>query len=329
LRGFATHRPEVPLAGVICNRVGGARHAAILAAAVARHLPSLPFLGALPRDPLLALPERHLGLVQAGEHPKLDALVANAADAVEAAVDLERFLSLAQPGRAKGISGAPLLVPPLGQRIAVAQDVAFAFAYPATLAGWRAAGASLHPFSPLADEAPTSDCDAIYLPGGYPELHAGRLAGNARFISGLREAARRGAVIYGECGGYMVLGERLIDGAGRSYAMAGLLPLVTSFAAPRLHLGYRGGTLAATTPLGPAGASYRGHEFHYATVEVEGPGDPLFHLRDAEDAPRGPAGLVRGRIMGSFLHLVDRVEEEAAGADFARKARIEAAAHGA
>jgi cobyrinic acid a,c-diamide synthase len=174
------------------------------------------------------------------------------------------------------------------------------------LEGWRSAGAELTPFSPLADEAPVMDADAVFLPGGYPELHAGALAGNRRFLAGLVEAAERGATIYGECGGYMVLGRGLVDAAGTRHAMAGLLPLETSFAERRRQLGYRQARLPAAGPLGAAGAAFRGHEYHYATILEEGAGSPLFATADADGSALGMAGRVKGKVMGSFLHLVDR-----------------------
>ncbi|MFN7104951.1 MAG: cobyrinic acid a,c-diamide synthase, partial [Pseudorhizobium sp.] len=164
-----------------------------------------------------------------------------AADAASRSVDLAALAALARPLAASGAgrSGWPVLLPPPGQRIAVASDVAFAFAYPHLLRGWQAAGAEILSFSPLADEAPDAGADAVYLPGGYPELHAGQLAAASRFKAGMQQAAERGAAVYGECGGYMVLGEGLIDAGGERHAMLGLLPLVTSFAARKLHLGYR------------------------------------------------------------------------------------------
>src|SRR5437764_808630 len=173
------------------------------------------------------------------------------------------------------------LLPPLGQRIAVARDDAFLFAYPAVLEGWRRQGAELSLFSPLADEAPAPASDAVYLPGGYPELHAGRLAAATPFLTALRRTAASGAQIYGECGGYMVLGETLRDAEGEIHRMAGLLPLATSFTERRLHLGYRAATLLGAGPLGAAGALFRGHEFHYATTAAAGPAAPLFALADS------------------------------------------------
>lgn len=304
LRGFMSHRADVPVAAVIFNRVGGPRHAAMLENSVHTALPALRILGHVPRHAELALPERHLGLVQAAEHPDLRGFLDRAAELVSAAVDLDALLALARPSRIASLPTAQPL-PPLGQRIAVARDVAFAFAYPAMLEGWRQAGAELSFFSPLADEAPDAAADAVFLPGGYPELHAGELAARSNFLRGVRKAAAH-AAIYGECGGYMVLGQGLVDAAGQRHAMAGLLPLETSFAQRHRALGYRQVALAAAGPLGAAGTGFRGHEFHYATIVSEGAGVPLFTAADADGGALGAAGRIEGRVMGSFLHLVDR-----------------------
>ncbi len=303
--GFARHRAATPLAGVILNRVGSARHRALLAAALAAELPQLPLLGAVPRHQALDLPSRHLGLVPAGEQAALDAFLDRAAVLVEENVAVARVAALASPAAMTARRASPP-VPPLGSRIAVARDDAFAFAYPAVLAGWRDAGAAISFFAPLADEAPDASSDAIYLPGGYPELHAGRLAAAQRCRAALDDLAARGAMIYGECGGYMMLGAGLVDADGTRHRMAGLLPLETSFAARNLHLGYRGVALAAAGPLGAAGATYRGHEFHYATICNEGAGAALFHAADAAGASLGAVGRVCGTVMGSFVHLIDR-----------------------
>jgi cobyrinic acid a,c-diamide synthase len=305
VEGFARHRRDVTVAGVIFNRVAGERHAAVAAAALRRTMPELSLLGALLRSDNLELSSRHLGLIPAGEHRSLDAFLDRAAVAIRESIDVDALIGLARPSRLTVTSGDPPL-PSLGTRIAVARDRAFVFAYEAVLGGWRAAGAEFAFFSPLADEPPPLDADAIYLPGGYPELYAGRIAANRNFLGGLRRAAQRGAAIYGECGGYMVLGENLIDAGGTPHAMAGLLPLKTSFAARKLHLGYRSATLAAGGPLGNAGRRFRGHEFHYASIIAEGEGVPLFQVEDAEGAILGQAGRVAGNVAGSFLHLIDR-----------------------
>jgi cobyrinic acid a,c-diamide synthase len=266
----------------------------------------IPVLGCLPRDEAFRLPERHLGLVQASEHRNIDRFLDAAADRLAEQLDLAALLAMARVVTS-GTPGSPdCAVPALGQRIAVAKDSAFAFAYPALLDAWRAAGAEIRFFSPSADETPAHDTDSIYLPGGYPELHAGRLAASEFFLRGLREAAARGATIFGECGGYMVLGAGLIDRAGARHAMAGLLPLESSFAERRLHLGYRQATVISNGPLGAAGAAYRAHEFHYATVIDEGPGEALFDCTDSHGQDLGASGRSRGRVFGSFLHLIDR-----------------------
>ncbi len=305
VEGFARHRGDVVIGGIILNRAGGARHAALAEAALRRVLPELPLLGTLMRDPTLDLPSRHLGLLPAGEHAALEAFLDRAADRVAEALDLDALCALARPATLRGGQDLPAL-PPLGQSIAVARDAAFAFAYPAVLEDWRRAGADLAFFSPLADEAPPAACDAVYLPGGYPELFAGQLAANHAFLAGMRAAAKRGAVIYGECGGYMALGRALIDAEGCAHALLGLLPLETSFAARRLHLGYRQATLEGDGPLGAAGQSFRGHEFHYASIVTEGEGAPLFRLADADGVSLPAAGRVIGKVMGSFVHLIDR-----------------------
>jgi cobyrinic acid a,c-diamide synthase len=195
---------------------------------------------------------------------------------------------------------------PPGQRIALAQDRAFSFIYPHILRQWRLAGAEIIPFSPLADEAPDAMADAVWLPGGYPELHAGTLASAQEFRRGLHELARRSVPIHGECGGYMVLGRGLEDADGNKHEMAGLLGLETSFSKRKLHLGYRRARLRAACPLGAAGTEVLGHEFHYAsTVSVSG--DPLVDCRDAAGGEVPEHGARQGSITGTFFHVIDRV----------------------
>ena len=223
---------------------------------------------------------------------------------MERHLDVDALVALAGPSRLEPVAARPP-VPPLGGRIAVAADPAFAFAYPSLLDGWRDAGAEIVLFSPLADQAPDAAADAVYLPGGYPELHAGRLAGNAGFLGGLRGAAERGAAVLGECGGYMVMGRVLVDADGTHHAMAGLLGLETSFARRKLHLGYRRATLLQPGALGRIGDGWRGHEFHYATVLAE-EGEPLFSIGDAGGGDLGRCGLAAGRMAGSFIHIIDR-----------------------
>ena len=310
VHGFASFRSDVEIAGIVFNRTGSDRHAELLREASAKT--GLPVLGCLRRDPALSLPDRHLGLVQASEHPDLESFLNHAADRVAATVDIDTLMALARQTRPSASSSVPsgdaaMPLPVLGQRIAVARDRAFDFAYPLVLEGWHRAGAEVSIFSPLADKGPPATADAVYLPGGYPELHAGRIAGARRFLSGLRAAAVRGATVYAECGGYMVLGESLIDADGQAHAMAGLLPVETTFAERGLTLGYRSAAVLADGPLGGTGASFRGHEFHYARVLREDGDSALFRCADASGRDLGTVGRRVGSIMGSFVHLVDRM----------------------
>ena len=307
-KAFAQHRPSVDIAGVIFNRIGGPRHAEILTDALRRFAPDLEVFGCLPRIESLALPERHLGLVQAQEHAELDGFLAKAAEWIGAHLDIPAIRRVMRPWPVRPKMDGPVPIPPLGQRIAIARDDAFSFVYPAVVEGWRKAGAEISFFSPLTNQSPNVKADAVYLPGGYPELHAGRLSANWDFMEGLQRAADENKAIYGECGGYMVLGQGLTDASGRRHPMAGLLPLETSFAKRRLHLGYRRVTLAKNGPLGPARRKFRGHEFHYATVIEEGPGIPLFRIEDAVGTDLGETGLGDRRVQGSFVHLIDQAE---------------------
>jgi cobyrinic acid a,c-diamide synthase len=291
------------IAGAIANQVASERHADLVREGFLRV--SVPLLGLVRRDQTIALPSRHLGLVQAEEHVGLAAKIARAGELVAEGCDLDRILGIAQAG-----SCVPTLSPqervgplaPLGQRIAVARDVAFAFAYPHLLQDWRDRGAAIYFFSPLSDEPPSDNADAVFLPGGYPELHAGRIATAEQFRSGMQKAAARGALIYGECGGYMVLGDSLTDADGAAHPMLGLLPLSTSFEDRKLTLGYR--RLKPINDL-PWKQPLAAHEFHYARIVSEGEGDSLFEAESVDSARLGPIGLRCGRIMGSFAHVID------------------------
>lgn len=305
--GCKTYRDDIAIAGVILNMVSSARHEGLVARAIERL--GLPVFGALHHGKDIALPERHLGLVQADETADLDGRLDNIADAIGAAVRIERLVDAATPlhivpdGAASGTSPHVSVLEPPGQRIALAQDSAFSFVYPHILAGWRQAGAEILPFAPLADEAPDAACDAIWLPGGYPELHGPALAHAARFKTGMRAAAARGLPIHGECGGYMVLGTGLQDVDGSRHETLGLLGLETSFAKRQLHLGYR---RARLIPPGAAGQrELFGHEFHYATVTAN-PDEALALIEDASGGAVADQGSRRGSVTGTFFHVIDQ-----------------------
>ncbi|WP_029042061.1 cobyrinate a,c-diamide synthase [Cucumibacter marinus] len=299
-QGFAGLRADVQMAGVILNKVASDRHEAMLRGAL--HQIAMPVIGVVRRDDGLTVPDRHLGLILPGEVEGIEAIIEAAADAVEGGLDFDRLEALAAPvpdGQAKSL-------PPLGQRIAIARDACFAFTYEHWLRDWRARGAEMSFFSPLADEAPAANADAIYLPGGYPELHGQALEAATGFRQGLMAARDRGALIYGECGGYMVLGRAIIDRAGNRFGMTGLLPHETAIDAPRRILGYR-----RITHRGPLhwGEALMGHEFHYSRESSPGAETALFTATDATGNDARSHGGVDGRVCGSYLHVIDAARE--------------------
>ena len=296
--GFSRYDRSVHIAGVILNRVASPRHERLARSGM--DAVGIRVFGALPRRGDLKLPERHLGLVQAVEHPNLDARIAEYASFLRAHVDIPALRGAATANTRP--TSVPSWIRPPAQRIALAQDAAFSFTYAHVLEGWRRAGAEILPFSPLADEPPAADADLVWLPGGYPELHAGKLAEAHGFQAGLTEFAKT-RPIHGECGGYMALGEGLIDADGVRHKMAGLLGLVTSYAQRKMHLGYRRATLLA--PMGgvEAGAALTGHEFHYSTI-LDQPDAPLANVTDAEGTAVPETGSYRGRVSGSFFHMI-------------------------
>ncbi len=300
--GFAAFNPKVRVGGVVLNKLGSDRHRSLIADALAPL--GIPVLGAIPRDETLVLPERHLGLVQASEHPDLAARLSHFADMAARHLDLDAITAMAAPLPKLDPSTRATLKPP-GQRIALAYDAAFSFVYAHVLDGWRNDGAEIVPFSPLSDEPPPDGCDVCWLPGGYPELHAGALAAARRFIDGVTRFAETRSV-HGECGGYMVLGEGLEDAKGTRHAMAGLLSHATSFAKRKLHLGYRQARLIADHPLGASGDVVRGHEFHHATIVDQGRDDPFVEVTDAQGRPVTETGSRRGLISGTFFHAIAR-----------------------
>jgi len=298
--GLRDFRKGVHIAGVVLNRVASPRHEDLVRRAMDGA--GIAVLGALPRHAPIALPERHLGLVQAEELARLSELIAEAARLVAERMDLDTVLRLAECSWTAPHTSLPACVTPPGQRIALARDAAFSFVYPHILEGWRAAGAEILPFSPLADEGPDDTTDVCWLPGGYPELHAGQIASNRRFRNALQAFAKTRPV-HGECGGYMVLGQGLTDAKGVRHEMMGLLGLETSFAKRRMHLGYRRAELAAGMPGHAQGARLRGHEFHYASILAQ-PDPPLASVRDANGAEVVETGSRRERVTGTFFHLI-------------------------
>ena len=301
VKGCAAYDERLKVAGVIVNRVGSERH---------RRLVGRGDRGDGCSGRRRAAAQRHDRAARAPSGPGAGGRDGGARSAPRGDRRFHRGACRLRSGprtgrrsRPRFVLAAPAAVRPPGQRIALARDAAFSFIYPHLVQGWRAAGAEIVPFSPLADEPPPSDCDVCWLPGGYPELHAGRLAAAERFRDGLRRFAETRPV-HGECGGYMALGQSLIDASGVAHPMAGLLGVETSFEKRRMTLGYREARIASDCALGTAGALLRGHEFHYATIVATGADDPFAFVRDVYGAPEAPSGSRRGRVTGSFFHVI-------------------------
>jgi len=289
-------RMGVDLAGVIFNRCRSERHRNMAATALAGT--GIDLFGAVREDNGMTVPSRHLGLVQADDLDAADTIIAAAAEVIRKGTDLEKIIAAGQPLRRH--DSESIAIPPPGQRIAVARDRAFGFAYSHLLTGWQQAGAEICPFSPLADEPAPTDCDFIYLPGGYPELHLPELAAAGRFHESLRQAAAKEIPVYGECGGYMVLGQTITGADGQAVPMAGLLDCETSFARRQLHLGYRQLETLGDIPLPPRAIA---HEFHYTTAVSE-KGEPVFAASDREGRELGTMGVRKGSVFGSYAHLI-------------------------
>jgi cobyrinic acid a,c-diamide synthase len=291
--GLRHYQPGLPWAGVLANRVGSERHAQMLEAALAS---DEPWLGAVMRDSGFALPERHLGLTAAAELPDAMARLDAAADAL-ATTPLGQMAEAALARWSVGFQ-APAPVAPVpkwlqGKTVAVARDAAFAFVYEANLEALRCLGAHLVFFSPLADEE-LPPCDAVWLPGGYPELHAHTLSSSRVTRAGLLAHVAAGRPVWAECGGMMVLFDELIDAQGVAHGFWGLLP-------GRVRMQTR---LAALGPQACAlqGGELRGHTFHYSQCET--PLKPWMHTTSIRSGASGPGEAVfrQGPVMASYFH---------------------------
>jgi len=287
--GLKNYRPELKFHGVIANRVAGAGHAAMLSESLIGPAAAIRYLGALPQDEVLAIPDRHLGLVQAREIADLDERLDRAADAIASSLQLAQIPEVTFVAGEEAAEPAPPLL--TGVRIAVARDVAFSFAYPANLALLQSMGAALAYFSPLRDEV-VPPADAVYLPGGYPELHAERLAANRGLHQALRTHVEAGKALLAECGGMMLLFEYLTDLTGRRHAMVGLLPGETAMQS-RLQ------SLALQSARFEAG-ELRGHSFHHSRLTT--PLSPALYGHTQRGTP-GEAVFQHRKLTATYIHF--------------------------
>ena len=310
--GFARFDPDLRLAGAVLNRVGGPRHEAILRQALAQ-VPEVPLLGCLQRSGAIGLASRHLGLVTAEDaetDDTLDARLEALADWVEQGLDIPALLAslpdVELPDAGPGDVSAPAARSgPPAVRIGLAQDRAFCFVYAENLRLLAEAGAEIVPFSPLADAALPQNLDGLILPGGYPELAAAQLAANRPMLESVRAFCASGRPVWAECGGFMYLQRALVDAEGREHALCGVFPARAVMRAKRAALGYRLARTLFPGPLGPAGATLRGHEFHYSELEqgaADNPTDnPAFALT-ASDGSEHLDGAAFGNVLGGYFH---------------------------
>jgi cobyrinic acid a,c-diamide synthase len=302
--GLAHYRAGLPFSGVLANKVGSAYHAQLLRESLP---PAMRWYGALPRDAEAALPERHLGLLQAAEINDLETRLDRLADALEKSLT-DNALPPAVEFPVPAVEPIPALLK--GRTIAIARDAAFGFIYPANIDTLIALGATLRFFSPIAGDA-LPDCDAVWLPGGYPELHAVTLAARNDLWSALRTHVDAGNPVLAECGGMMALFETLIDRAGASHQLAGLLPGTTAMQ-PRLAAL---GTQFAELPEG----RLSGHTFHYSKSET-----PLAPLARAvkqtvkAGSDSGEAIYRIKRLTASYVHFYFPSNPQAIAALFSK-----------
>lgn len=304
VKGYVEFDKHITVIGVILNQVMSEKHEKILRYAMKESLPYIHIIGCIPYDDDVHIPSRYLGLQQAHEDINIKAKINLLADYIIQYCDIDLLLSLmsihqpiSKPAKNKMIM--PLLAK--GGKIAIAYDICFAFIYQHIINNWRDHDIDIVFFSPLADESPDADSDAIYLPGGYPELYAQQLSYNKKFITAMRHHAKQGKKIYGECGGYMVLGNMLTDKDNIAHKMIGLLPINSHINAPKRVLGYR-----QILSFGFLQNHYRGHEFHYATAEYLCDDKDFFcQSGDYNGQNVGYHGIQHHHIAGSFMHIID------------------------
>jgi cobyrinic acid a,c-diamide synthase len=299
--GFAAFDPELPIAGVIFNRVAGTGHAEIIQEAMSASS-ELPVLGYLPREEGLEIPSRHLGLVIDEDYRMNEARIGRLGRWIESHLELDRLTALLEPKEISDTDPESLSAPVI--KIGIAKDEAFSFYYPENLRLLRAAGAALVPFSPLRDRRLPEGINGLILGGGYPELHCEALSENRAVVSAIRDFGLNGGPIYAECGGFMFLAKEIRNLSGKAYPMVGLFSLAVEME-PRLGaLGYRKIVTRKESPLGPAGTEVKGHEFHYSRIrQVERLPEMVYVMEDRKAETKKEEGFSRRNILGSYVHL--------------------------
>lgn len=301
--GFERFDPNLILAGVILNRVASERHFALLEAAIKDRCAS-PILGWLPREPAVAIPERHLGLHAAGKRSDsdLEARIDAFATLAETHLDLDAIAGL-QCGLELGRSSTRPQVKEQTVRVGIARDEAFSFYYEDNLDLLKEGGATLVPFSPLNDSKLPEHLDALYFGGGYPELHASRLSENSSMLASVSAFAATGAPIYAECGGMVYLARTISDADDVIHHMAGVLPLEVQMTAKLVQFGYVTVTLTRDCLLGPSGLVVRGHSFHYSRIVNEPKLTRNYRVQYSLSGKEEAEGFGEGNVLASYIHV--------------------------
>ena len=309
--GFSRFDPDLPIAGIIFNRVGSKGHREILGEAMAS-IPGLKVIGYLPRNANLEIPSRHLGLVTDEDFRLNEDRIKELALWIEDNIDLDHILET--PAGEKQDIAPPGSYPQPKIRIGIARDEAFCFYYPENLRLLRDAGAELIPFSPLREKRLPEGVSALYLGGGYPELHCRTLSENRELLTEIREFGLSGKPVYAECGGFMFLMKEIRDLAGEAFPMVGIFPIKASMENRLKALGYREIITKKSSILGPAGTRIRGHEFHYSKIQaMEKLTDCIYSMTGRTSSFHGEEGFVRNRVLGSYVHLHWGSNPEVAG----------------
>ena len=300
--GFIKYNKSINVAGVILNFVASERHEFLIRKGMEKS--GINVLGVIPRQKELLLPERHLGLVQAQEIDSLESKIQTYAKLIKNNINLDEIIDIAKSNFFTIKNDD--IIPPPAQRISLASDKAFSFIYPHILDNWKKSGVEIKPFSPLNNEIPDKDADLIWLPGGYPELYAKELS-EANLTRNALHKISKDVRIHGECGGYMSLGEALIDKNGNIFKMFGLLGLVSSYEKRKLHLGYRTAKIKNKSHNYTKTKVIRGHEFHYSSI-ISQPDQELYEVFDANNKIVSETGSLKENVSGTFFHAISEVE---------------------
>ena len=312
ISGCVQFEPGVSIRGVILNRVAGSRHESILRRSI-EHYSGVPVIGAVPKLGRQIFPERHMGLVPTPEHGWAADSIQSIGRIAARHIDLEALARIAREATPMGdtCSSSELDRPtagpekdrPASARIGILRDSAFQFYYPENIVALQAAGAQIVFVSPLREDT-LPDVDALYIGGGFPETHAQELSANTGFSRRVRELVERGFPVYAECGGLMYLGEELVL-EGKSFPMAGVLPLSFGlFKRPQGH-GYTVVTVEGENPYYPVGTEVRGHEFHYSRVLrwSGSESDFVFKMRRGAGIHGDRDGIVHKNVLATYTHI--------------------------